>query len=138
MTLKVQGKVHVEFGVPVITAEDGSVLDGLIENPQGNPVAVQVYGRWPPEPVTVDVYGTPTTPGLMVLVVMLGLSCANTSGGKLKAKANRPHNGAATFNREIISSDPVAGREFSQTWILVDAGRAPAQELAHGAPLVPV
>jgi hypothetical protein len=115
VTVKVQGKVQAEFGVPVITAEAGSVLDGLIENPEGKPVALQLYGRVPPVPVTVAEYGTPTTPGVMVVVVMLGLSCANTSGAKLKTKVNRPNKDTATFNLEIIASDPVAAREFSQT-----------------------
>ena len=137
-TVKVQGKVQAEFGVPVITAEAGSVLDGLIENPEGMPVALQLYGRVPPVPVTVAEYCTPTTPGVMVVVVMLGLSCANTSGAKLKAKVNRPNKDTATFNLEIIASDPVAAREFSQTWILVDGGRAPAREFEQGAPLVAV
>ena len=74
----------------------------------------------------------------MVVVVMLGLSCANTSGAKLKANVNRPNKGAATFNREIIASDPVAGREFSPKWILVDGENAHAQELGPRAPLVAV
>jgi hypothetical protein len=120
VTVKVQGKVQAEFGVPVITAEAGSVPDGLIENPEGMPVALQLYGRVPPVPVTVAEYGTPTTPGVMVVVVMLGLSCANTSGAKLKTKVNRPNKDTATFNREIISAEPVATAEPSQVRVLDD------------------
>src|SRR5262245_33703181 len=104
MTPKVQGKVHAEFGVPVITAENRSVGCGLIENPEGKPVALQVYGRVPPAPVTMSEYGTPTTPGLMVVVVMLGVTCANTSGEKLNAMVNMAKTGAPILNREIIAA----------------------------------
>jgi hypothetical protein len=92
----------------------------------------------PAVPVTVKEYGVPRTPGVMVEVCILGAVCPNTSGAKLKAKVNRPNKDAATFNLEIIASDPVAAREFSQTWILVDGGRAPAREFEQGAPLVAV
>ena len=129
-------KLPAVVGVPVITPEDE-----LIENagdPGGKPVALHVYGVVPPVPLIVKEYCVPTTPGVTVVVVMLGLSCAKTSGAQLKAKVNRPNKGATSFKREIIASDPVAGREFSQTWILVDAGRAPAREFEQGAPLVPV
>ena len=129
-------KLPAVVGVPVITP-----VDELIENagdPGGKPVAHHVYGVVPPIPLIVKEYGVPTTPGVMVVVVMLGLSCAKTSGAKLKAKANRPNKGATIFNREIISSDPVAGRQFYQTWILVDGDHAPARELAQDAPSDPV
>ena len=109
-------KLPAVVGVPVITP-----VDELIENagdPGGKPVALHVYGVVPPIPLIVKEYGVPTTPGVMVVVVMLGLSCAKTSGAKLKARANRPNNGAATFNREIISAEPVATAEPSQVRVL--------------------
>ena len=126
-------KLPAVVGVPVITP-----LDELIENagdPGGKPVALHAYGGVPPLPLIVKEYGIPTTPPVTPVVVMLGLSCAKTSGAKLKAKANRPNNGTATFNREIISSDPVAAREFSLMWIPVDGEHALSRELGASAPL---
>jgi hypothetical protein len=105
-------KLPTEVGVPVISVVVRLPFDDLIDNPGGRPVALHIYGSWPPLPVIVNEYGVPKTPPVMPLVTMVGVTCANTSGAKLMAKVNKPKNAAAAFNRKIIAAEPVATGEL--------------------------
>ena len=120
-------KLPAVVGVPVITP-----VDGLIANagdPGGKAVALHVYGIVPPVPLIVKEYGVPTTPGVTVLVVMLGF-CAKASVEKLTASISMPKTSTATFHLRIISAEPPPTGEISQAGTRPSVKRLPAPDLS--------